>query len=194
MVIAKAGLALVDHRGLDALTLRNLASELGVGTTTVYRHVSSKDEIALDVVALLFAEMSLDPQPGDGLGDWIRRAAFSMRAMALRHPRAFPLYATAPVDKAPVLDYARRFLRALGAYGVAEKQAVAALQVFGGYLTGFLLQEAAEKVRLLDAPTASAHEEDPLRDQMALLHRGDTFAMGLDAVYEGLRHLQVLRI
>src|SRR5258708_21216174 len=42
--IVAGALELIDREGLSALRMRNLATELGTGTTTLYRHVSGKDE------------------------------------------------------------------------------------------------------------------------------------------------------
>ena len=193
--IAKAGLALIDRRGLEALTLRRVAHELGVGTTTLYSHIRSKDEIVLDIVALLLDEVDSDERPGEDWDVLLRRVVFSTREMALRHPRAFPLWATAPDDQPPVLDYARRFMRQARAHGLGEEQALVAWQVIGGYLTGFLLQEAAERVRALaQAPPAArdARPPDPLRDRMAHVHSGEAFATGLEIVFAGLRQRRAI--
>ena len=191
--IASAGLALIDRRGPEALTLRNLAVELGVGTTTLYGHVRSKEEIVLDIVALLFAEIESSPRLGEGWGLWMRRMAASIREMALRHPHAFPLYATAPDDRPPVLDFAREFMSLSRSHDVAEEQAVVAWQVIGGYTTGFLLQEAAEMVRTLVKTPAVVVETlppDPLRERMARVHTAEAFAAGLEVVLSGLRQTQ----
>ena len=191
--IAQAALGLVDRRGLEALTVRSLARELGVGTATLYGHVQSKDEVVLDIVALLFTEVDSDPRPGEGWDDWLRRVAITAREMALRHPRAFPLFATAPDDQPPVLDVARSYMQVTCACGVAEEQALTAWQLVGGYLTGFLLQEAAEKVRALAAPASPAAEAKPsdaLRERMARVHSAEAFATGLEALLAGLRQLE----
>src|SRR5258708_18481829 len=42
--IVAGALELIDREGLEALRLRNLATELGTGTTTLYRYVDGKDE------------------------------------------------------------------------------------------------------------------------------------------------------
>jgi len=43
--IADAALAVIDAEGLDGLTVRRLAQELGVGTMTLYWYVQNKDEV-----------------------------------------------------------------------------------------------------------------------------------------------------
>src|SRR4051794_21061960 len=43
--IVDAALALIDAEGLEAVTMPKLAERLGVGTMSLYRHVSDKDDL-----------------------------------------------------------------------------------------------------------------------------------------------------
>jgi TetR/AcrR family tetracycline transcriptional repressor len=88
--IADAALRLIDAQGLNGLTVRALAEELGLGTMTLYWYVRNKDEV-LDLVAdRVFAAVTL-PQ---GETDWrelCRAGAKAVRASFLAHPRAVPI-------------------------------------------------------------------------------------------------------
>ncbi|MFE1266999.1 TetR/AcrR family transcriptional regulator [Streptomyces sp. NPDC058757] len=48
--ILVAARALIDRDGWEKLTIRRLAAELGVGATTLYHHIRSKDELLLLLV------------------------------------------------------------------------------------------------------------------------------------------------
>ena len=109
--IARTALELIDRDGLEAFSMRNVAAGLGVGVMTLYGHVQTRDEIVSDVVKLLLDEIDTTEQPGEHWDDGVRHVAGSLRKMALRHPLAFPLVATAPVDQPPVLDYAHSIAR-----------------------------------------------------------------------------------
>jgi AcrR family transcriptional regulator len=61
-----AALAAADRDGLDALTMRRLADELGTAHTSLYRHVASRDERLVELVDHVLGEVT--PPPG-GL-DW----------------------------------------------------------------------------------------------------------------------------
>ena len=141
--IARAGLALIDRDGPEALSLRNLAIELGVGTTTLYGHVRSRDEIVTDIVALLLGEVDTAARPKEPWDDVLRRVAHSLREVVLSHPGAFTLIALAPVDDSPVLDYARAIAELSCAGGMSEEQFIESWQVVDPFLTGFLLMETA---------------------------------------------------
>ncbi|MEV4497899.1 TetR/AcrR family transcriptional regulator C-terminal domain-containing protein [Micromonospora arborensis] len=84
--IAAAAVELLDAEGISRLTMRNLADRLGVGTTTLYWHVDTKDDVLDLAVDAVFAE---SPPPA-GLGaDWradITALITDWRATLLRHP------------------------------------------------------------------------------------------------------------
>ena len=191
--IARAGLALVDRDGLEALSLRNLAVELGVGTTTLYGHVRSRDEIVTGIVALLLGEVDTAARPREPWDDVLRRVARSLREVVLAHPGAFTLIALAPVDDSPVLDYARAIAELSRAGGMSEEQFIESWQVVDPFLTGFLLMETAALER--DRQTAQEVSGSPsspgaLRRGMARAHSDEAFAAALEIIIAGLRDKQ----
>ena len=54
-----AAIAIADRGGVVGLTIRSLATELGVKPMAVYHHVAGKDEILDGIVDLVFAEIEL---------------------------------------------------------------------------------------------------------------------------------------
>ncbi|ROO87102.1 TetR family transcriptional regulator [Actinocorallia herbida] len=84
--IVEAALKIADEVGLDDLTIRNIASELGVGPMTLYGYVRSKDEI-LDAMAdhVLGGITMPEADPADP-GAVLRAAATGFLAMMRRHP------------------------------------------------------------------------------------------------------------
>lgn len=62
---ARAGLAIIDEGGLDALTTRSLGEALGVHGTAVYRHFANMDELVEAVLAHML-EVSGVRVPDDG--------------------------------------------------------------------------------------------------------------------------------
>ncbi|GAA1183548.1 TetR/AcrR family transcriptional regulator [Ornithinimicrobium humiphilum] len=87
--ILAAARRVVDAEGWDRLTLRRLAAELGVGTTTLYHHVRDREDLLLQLLdehverALGAVELPEDPRERilvalvaihDALDDWPRAA------------------------------------------------------------------------------------------------------------------------
>jgi AcrR family transcriptional regulator len=76
---------MADRQGIEAVSMRTLAVQLGVGAASLYRYVDRKDELI---------DLMVDAVMGDDLqfelrGDWrqdLRSFARGLRAMTMRHP------------------------------------------------------------------------------------------------------------
>jgi AcrR family transcriptional regulator len=83
--IAAVAVRLADAEGLDAVSMRRIAAELGTGTTSLYRYVSRKDDLfdlMVDAVAAEFEQSPPGPDPRANL----RAIAHQLRDTLLRHP------------------------------------------------------------------------------------------------------------
>ena len=57
--ILRAAVALADREGLEALSMRKLADELGVKAMSLYNHVDNKEDLLNGMVDVLVAEIDL---------------------------------------------------------------------------------------------------------------------------------------
>jgi len=83
--IAAAAVKIADAEGIEAVSMRRIAGELGSGATSLYRYITKKDEL-LDLMSEAVLEVERLPKPS---GNWradLRKIAYHMRAMSLRHP------------------------------------------------------------------------------------------------------------
>ena len=76
--VVEAAIGILDAEGLDAVTLRRVAHELGVGAASLYAHVDSKDALVELMLDHVMGEIDLSDQPDDRpwdeqLKDLIRR-------------------------------------------------------------------------------------------------------------------------
>src|SRR3954454_2934699 len=85
--------AVADGEGIEAVTMRRLARELGVEAASLYHHVSGKDEILDGLVDLVSAEIEL-PGPAAPWRPAIRERAHNTRDVLRRHPWAVALMAS----------------------------------------------------------------------------------------------------
>jgi AcrR family transcriptional regulator len=89
--VLRAAVELADARGIDALTMRNLAKELGVEAMSLYNHVAGKEaildgvvEVVLDEVVAAVGEIGPPASPAE----WkqaMRRRILAAREVLLRH-------------------------------------------------------------------------------------------------------------
>ena len=139
--IAREALELVDEEGTDSLSLRRVAEMLGVGTMNLYTYVDDRDGLIRDIVALLLSEIELPADPDLTWEEFVIHSGHSLRAMALRHPRAFPFVALARYDEPAVLRYAQRVEDALVRLGFPSELLPKLASLLDAHGTGFLLIE-----------------------------------------------------
>ncbi|MEY9839764.1 TetR/AcrR family transcriptional regulator [Streptacidiphilus sp. EB103A] len=85
--IVAAAMELLDAEGIEALSMRKLGTRLNAGATSMYSHVTNKDELIELVVDQVYGEISLAGL--DGSTDWrtaVTRLAHGLREGFLRHP------------------------------------------------------------------------------------------------------------
>lgn len=95
--VLEAALKLGDSEGLEALSVRRLARELGVTPMALYRYVESKDDLLEGIVELAFAEFELPPESGDWR-DEMRALARSFHDLLVGHPAVTALFSMHPSD------------------------------------------------------------------------------------------------
>lgn len=164
-------LAIVDADGLDALTMRRLATELGVQAPSLYNHVSGKDDLLDGALRVMRAEFR---PPSPAPGDWkeLMAAIFvEYRRVLSAHPNMMPLAGRRLPGEG---DSGLEYLTGLG-FGVDA--AVEMWQSLLALTAGFSLfasGHAATDTRGLSAP---------LRERAAQW-RDETFHRALLAVME----------
>ena len=84
-------LKLADSVGLEALTIRKLATELGVTPMALYWHFRSKDELLTGLVERVWSEIDLDVDRGAPWPDQLRTLFESLLAVLRAHPAASKL-------------------------------------------------------------------------------------------------------
>lgn len=136
--VLEAAMALADADGIDALTIRRLASELGVGAMSVYYYVADKDEILDGIVDRVVEEMEL-PRPR---ADWkteLRTAALSAHAALIRHPWAAGLLLSGPRVSEARMRQMDAILGCLRSAGFSPEMTDHAYHALDSHITGFTL-------------------------------------------------------
>ncbi|WFE98826.1 TetR/AcrR family transcriptional regulator C-terminal domain-containing protein [Micromonospora sp. WMMD964] len=85
--VLRAAVALADEAGIESLSMRNLAQDLGVVPMALYKHVANKDELLDGMIDVVVGEIG-ESEPG---ADWkraIRGRILSAREVLQRHPWA----------------------------------------------------------------------------------------------------------
>ncbi|GAA2087166.1 GntR family transcriptional regulator [Actinomadura alba] len=117
----RTAIAIADVEGLDAVSMRRVAAGLGVGPMSLYRHVSNKDELVMQMADVVFGEPEL-PVPGPaGWRDKLELISREQWALCWRHPwlpRAVSF--TRPLFVPNMLAHTEWTLRALDGLGLSR--------------------------------------------------------------------------
>ena len=84
-MIVRAALQLLEEVGLDGLTTRRLAEELGVQGPALYWHFKNKQELIDEMARALLADTYGPLEPGQAWDDWLIRSARRLRQTILSH-------------------------------------------------------------------------------------------------------------
>ncbi|REE96746.1 TetR/AcrR family transcriptional regulator [Thermomonospora umbrina] len=140
-IVAEA-VALLDEEGIGRLTMRRLAERLDTGSTTLYWHVATKDDVldlALDAV---FGEAAV---PDGTSGDWradVTAMMTAWRAAMLRHPWTGVLLGR-PLMGPNVLERTEFLHAALTRAGLTGAHLTAAAYALSHYVIGSAMTQAA---------------------------------------------------
>ena len=200
---------LADQNGIESLTMRKLARELGVEAMSLYNHVASKGDLVDAMVDLVVREIEL-PSSGEAWDVDVRRCAVSAHEALLRHSWACSLAIGPTATRAlPTarLAYIEWLLRRLREAGFSPELAYDAYHAIDSHILGFTLWQLGHRAAARDvagdtdlADFAAAliprlrDDGFPYLAEHAELHLAAPddegareFEFGLDLVLDGLR-------
>ena len=199
--VVTTALALADRHGLEALTMRGLARELGVEAMSLYHHFASKDALLDAMVDRVYAAILLPEASGQWRAE-LRRRSVSVRQVLHAHPWALPLMESRRAPGPANLAYHEANIACLRAAGFTPEQVAHAYAIVDAFVYGFVLQEATLPFESGDEAAAMIREGgfgEGLADQphmvwfteQVILEPGYSFARefepGLDLVLDGIQ-------
>lgn len=190
--IATAALAVIDRGGLAALSIRAVAAELGMGTMSLYRYFTDREQLEGYVVDLVFASITTDLP---ARMTWAKRIAVllqRLREAIADHPAVVPLLLTHRFTAESTMPWAEQLMSALAQAGFDGKKRFLAFRLLTSYVIGVVQSEHFGVLPLGGQPIeAERHEREyPLLAANAPYARkavpDDEFRWGLDIILRGL--------
>ena len=159
--IAAAAVKVADEGGLDAVSMRHVAAELGCGAMSLYNYVPRKEDLYELMVDAVSGEHELWEPSGDWRAD-MRRIAQQMRALMHRHPwltrLMSPVYGFSP----NALRYLEHCLACLDPLQARYGMKMQLVGMLNGCVTSYVANELATAERTRSLPW-SAEEETAVR-------------------------------
>jgi len=167
--VFKAAIKIADKGGIDALTMRHLAEELGVEAMSLYYHVANKEAVLDGIIDAIMGEIE---EAAGGFGpkddnlDWksaLRQRILTARSVMLKHKWAPGVFETRTAISQVTLRYFDAMLGIVREGGFSYDLAHHAMHALGSRMLGFA-QELFEP----DNPNESDETEAmEMMEQMA---------------------------
>src|SRR6201982_3387654 len=139
-VVAEA-LAIISADGAAALSMRALATRLGVVPAALYRHVGSKEQLYDLILDGVLAEVDCQADPALPWAGQAAALAHRLRAVLEDHPGIAALLKTRHPISPASLARAEAFPAPLHAAGLPARQAAWAFRLIYDYTLGFALSD-----------------------------------------------------
>ena len=206
--VLDAAIRLADEGGIESLTMRRLARELGVEAMSLYNHVANKGDLVDAMVDLVVSEIEL-PSTSDAWDVAIRECAISAHEVLLRHPWSCSLVMSTTstrIARNARVRYMEWLLGRLREAGFSPDLTYHAYHALDSHILGFTLWELGHsgaanairgdkdfadfaasfirELRAADYPYLAEHAEQHVA---ALGDDGASeFEFGLDLILDGL--------
>lgn len=189
--IAQAALALVDATG--EFTISAVAERLGVRPSSLYNHVSGRDDIVEGMRTLAMSEvaLALDAEAAWD-DDAFPRLLRAYRDAFARHPRLIPMLTSHTVVSEPVMRMYGVMATILRRSGISDELLLDAISITDSYVIGAALDVAApDEVWDSGAETSEAMHAAIAAAPTGRARADRSFDLGLRVVLDGVRRLAV---
>ncbi len=193
---------MVDKGGLEGLSMRKLAAELGVEAMSLYNHVKNKDDIVAGMLDLIASEIEL-PEQAQDWREALRARTIAAHQAFVRRPWAAKIWMSGSSPSTHRIAQSDAILRCLREAGLPATAVYSAYHALDGYALGYALQRldfpysrSELKALAMDFLSELPTETYPDFTEHVLQHvdeefaASDSFEFGLDLILDGLERLR----
>ncbi|WP_030293675.1 TetR/AcrR family transcriptional regulator C-terminal domain-containing protein [Streptomyces katrae] len=204
--VLRAAVALADGIGIEALSMRRLAQELGVVPMALYKHVANKEQLLDGMVEAVVGEID-PPAPGSHWQGAVRQRILSARAALLGHPWAAQVIRSRTGPTPAVLAYVDSVIGMFRGGGFSVDLTHHVMHALGSRVLGFTQElfdaapDSGPEGQPAVPPAAAAAYPHVTELAMAAAHDGDSvvgggcddqfeFEFALDLLLDGFERLR----
>ena len=204
--VLRAAVNVADEGGIESLTMRRLAEELGAEPMSLYYHVADKDAVLDGIVDVVAREINevVDQIDVPSVGaDWknaVRQRILSAREVLLRHRWAPGVFETRTTTSPAVVHYFDALLGLMRDGGFSYDLAHHALHALGSRALGFTQElfdpgdeagdeEATAMLESLVGMMMEVAHDDP-DSTLGWCDDQTEFEFGLDLILDGLDRMR----
>lgn len=166
-VVATA-IAIADTEGIDAVSMRRVATDLDAATMTLYNHVRNKDELVILMLDAAYAELDLPEPPPRGWRAQLEQLARAQWDLCRRHTwLARHLSLTRPQPLPNAFQLTERALRALAGCGLDPTATLYTYLTLINYVRGTAINLETEAADMQDTGLTADEWMDTQEDTFA---------------------------
>ncbi len=150
--LVETAVAIADAEGIEAVTVRRLARDMGVAAMSLYTYVANKTDLVELMIDQVYQEPPERPPAEDGWRARVAAVAEDNRALYRRHPWMAEVFSERPPLGPGVLAKYERELRALEGLGLSDVEQDAALT----FLLNFVRAAARDEIQAARLQRATA--------------------------------------
>lgn len=188
--IVEASIIILNRDGIEYLTMRNIAKELGIKASSIYWHVSGKWELYSEITEYLCAQYPLPKNDDAKL--FLEELYKIYRTMLLSTRDAVPVFENSIPNTPKRMEIIKVTMEALSKMGIADQN----LLTISNLLNNYVLSFVADELRFKQTPTEvfddfSGMLGDLGRRVLINTNYDDQFLYGLRVIFAGLETLEV---
>ena len=198
-LISDSALRIADAEGLEAVSIRRLARELGVAPMTIYGYVSSKSDLLDAMAGRCLDRFEVPLIASANWRDHVRAIMFALRGLMFAHPGLTRLFTLQRVTSRGLTRSIEATLVHLRAAGLSGPDAVDAFGALFTHTLGSVVFELPRSTRTSDSDVAAAAlrlEESvgdsnfrmvlELKTELSTMASERTFELGIDYLLDGI--------
>jgi AcrR family transcriptional regulator len=193
--IITAAVDLIEREGADAISMRRIAADLGVGVMSLYNHVPNKAALLDGVAEAVLSKIEFTDDPAAHWTERVRMQARAFRQIAHHYPRCTMVVVTRQLHSAAGLLPVEIALATIKEAGFNGREAVHMLRVFIAYVVGSLLREVGvtptfapvhPDVHLATVDPALFPQMHALTEELTACDHDEEFEFGLDLLVSAM--------
>jgi AcrR family transcriptional regulator len=142
--IIRVAMSLADQKGIEAVSMRNIADVLKVGAMSLYRYVEGKEDLLDLILDAAYGEISLPEASQMGWRETFHSVAIESRRVMRSHPWLATLVSRRPTLGPKYLKWFEYLLASSAATGCGMEERIQMIGTVWAYISGFIAYELGE--------------------------------------------------
>jgi AcrR family transcriptional regulator len=185
--IVEASLKILNRDGIENLSMRTIAKELGIKAASLYWHVSGKQELYGEIAEAMCSRMILPEDSGD-VKTYLLEIHHAFRTTLLTTKDSVPIFENSIPNTPRRMEIIKAVINGLLRMGIQEKNCLTASNMINNYVLSFVADEVRIKSRTSEEIAAFVSLFG-LIDNMNMFVQKDfdeQFLYGLQVLFAGL--------